>query len=606
MPSRRVPLVIPPGIVKSDDPYLIQGRYIACDKVRFRQGVPEKIGGWSRWNAGAGNLFSGVCRALHQWIDFAQNKWLAVGCHWRLHVYDSLATEYDITPLDRSGTSLLEIHEEPATDEVRVQHIAHGLIVGQRIFFSECQPLLPNSHVFDGFHTVRTVIDGNNYEFANPYGLQLPGPVTSNPDHLVNWSYELDPGEERTTTAGGWGVGTWGSGTWGTEHTSSTLAVYPRTWSFDNYGQYLVGLPSGQHHPYIWQLSTSTLPVKITNAPRGEYVFVTSERIVVVLGINGDLMRMAWSDDDDYTDWTPTAANTASTRTLTTGSRLVAGTRLVQQVNLIWSDTALYVMQWLGSNFVYSTRVVAKNCGLAGPKAFAVNDGKAFWMSGFGFYMFSGAVQKIPNSGDIERYVFNAINPLDLCKAVCVYNPKFNEVMWSIPSTLSGVPDDPGNLEPDAYVLVNLTDYSWATGTLARTAWTAAQSIGGEMFSADTAGIIYTHETGVNDNGSSMPWHLESAYIDLENGNKSLNLSGYVPNFERQTGSVTALFTSLDNPEDAASLDTATDTIAVNQAISDLRMCGRQMKIKLSGTGVGCDFRLGKQKVEIDDAGTRR
>ena len=255
---------------------------------------------------------------------------------------------------------------------VTVAHTAHGVVVGQYVNFAGASAV--GGIIINGEYIVASVIDANSYTIVHSSAATStagPGGGAS-----VTFSYELEEGFVNLTLGGGWGIGTWGTGTWGTIRSSPTYAQFPRLWSLDTYGQYLLTMPSGGKL-YQWSLNPANRAAEVSGAPYGNFMFVTSERMVVVLGANGALMDVAWCDDDNLTDWTPTALNTANLRRLQEGARLVAGARLAQQINLIWTDTAVYLMQFLGTNEVYSTRVIGTNCGLISPTAFVTVDGAA-------------------------------------------------------------------------------------------------------------------------------------------------------------------------------------------------------------------------------------
>lgn len=389
--ARKIPLPIASGVVLNQTDYEAQGRWIDTQWVRFVDGSPEKIGGFEQWNT-PGDELTGICRSVLCWQDYSYNQWHAFGCVDRLVVFDQDKTKTNITPIAATGTLANPFSTTNASTTVNVADTGHGLVVGQYVTFSGASAV--GGITISGEYQVSLVVDADNYRIVHSAAATStagPGGGAS-----VTYSYELAPGDANVSTGGGWGIGRWGEGTWGSEHTSNTYLQLPRYWSLDQYGQYLLAMPSGGGL-YQWSLNIANRATVVSNAPTtGLYMFVTSERIVVVLGADGDFMTMEWSDDDDNTVWTPADANTANIRKLQEGSRLMAGTRLAQGVNLVWSDTAVYLMQFTGTNIVYSTRVVGTNCGLVGPRAFIVVDGIAFWMAPTAFQMYAGQLGSIP------------------------------------------------------------------------------------------------------------------------------------------------------------------------------------------------------------------
>lgn len=593
MPSRKVPVTLQPGINLNMTEYQAQGRYVSCDHVRFVDGMPEKIGGWVQWNED-GDELTPVCRSSTCWQDFNFNTWYAFGTSSRLWVFDQDRTRTNITPFESTGTIANPFSTTNGSATVNVGHVAHGVAVDQYVNYSGASAV--GGITVDGEYQVTAVIDADNFEIVHSTAATStagPGGGAS-----VAFSYEIEAGNVSIAMGGGWGLGTWGTGTWGTPRASVTFTQLPRMWSLDRYGQYLLALPSNGTL-YQWQIDTADRAEAVTNAPdTALFMFVTSERMVVCLGTNGNFMEMRWSDDDDITVWAPGPSNSANIRTLQEGSRLVAGARMGQQVNILWTDTAIYLMQYIGSNFVYSTRNVGLQCGLIGPGAFAVVDGVAYWMSARTFMMYNGSLQEMPRASEIQP-IFDSLDEEQRFKVACYFNPDFREIWWHYPST--------GQTEPDRYVMVSLDDWSWVTGSLQRNAYGIMTLVGkNTILAVDENGTIFEHESGVDADGEALAWHIESAFFDIENGNKGLNIDGYIPDYKRQTGDFTLTFTSLDMPEDTDTLDSEVETVGEGDSMVDLRHFGRQAKFRLEQDEVGGDFRLGLHRIEISDRATKR
>ena len=591
---RKIPLPIASGIVLYKTEYEAQGRYTDCDHIRFKDGQPEKIGGWETWNL-PGDELTGICRSMRCWQDFNYNVWHTFGCVDRLWTFDQEKTRSNITPFVATGTLADPFSTTDTSATVTVAHTSHGLVVGQYVNFSGASAV--GGITIDGEYVVQTVPDANSYTIEHSSAATStagPGGGAS-----VAYSYELAAGNANVSVGGGWGIGRWGEGTWGEERPSTTYVQLPRYWSLDRYGQYLLAMPSGGGL-YEWQLDPTERAAVVANAPTtGLYMFVTSERIVVVLGADGDFMLMKWCDDDDLTIWTPADDNTANIRRLQEGNRLIAGVRMAQAVNIVWSDTAVYLMQFTGTNNVYSTRVVGTNCGLVGPAAFVVVDGIAFWMSSNTFHMYGGQISHIPRSEEVDT-IFDEIDEEQRSKVHCHFNPHFREIWWLYPST--------GSTECDRYVMVSLDSWDWVVGTLDRTAFGLCSLLGRmSLFGTDENGVIYQHETGLDADGLALDWHIETGFMDIEDGNAGLNIDGYIPDFKRQTGTIDITFTSRDLPEDTVNLETVTKEIAEGDTVIDLYHFGRQSKVKLSQTDVvGGDFRLGAHRLEVVGVPTKR
>ncbi len=609
--QRKVALEFLPGIVKVDSEYSAKGRYTDCDKCRFIAGLFEKIGGWVAWTT---DLFTGIARSIFAWDDNSSSQWVSVGTHCRLWAYDDGKIKINITPFRETGTLGANPFATVAgANIITVTDTGHGLIAGDFVNFSGATAV--GGLAIAGEYRVATVIDANTYtimqpNIANtPIGLLLvlthtiSGNATSTAvggGASVAYSYELTCGNLGVSSGGGWGIGGWGEGAWGVDHPSGSFITLPRFWSLDKYGQNLLALPTGGTL-YQWNPTTpNTRAAAVTNAPAsGLFMFVTSERHVHVLGAGGNLMKMDWCDDDDVTVWTPSATNSANTRTLQHGSRLIGGIELQQRVSIIWSDTTVYIHQYTGSNFVYETRAIAHGCGLAGPGAFDVAGGVAFWMSGDDFWYCGGAAaDRIPRSVEIRKFVFDALADDTKYKIECGYNPTHNEIWWHYCAD--------GAAENNRYVAVSLDTFDWFIGTLGRTAQGIQASINNLILAADVNGNIFEHESGVNANGAALPYYIESGYADIDDGNVEMDISGFFPDFKRQAGDVTLDFSTKNYPNDTAATESATRTMSVGQGTVDVWMVGRQARVKYSGSALGSDIRGGRQRVEISTAGGRR
>lgn len=583
-------LDIPPGIIKTEAPHALAGRYIDCDKVRFVDGKPQKWKGWETFS----DDIEGLVRAMRCWDDNADSRWLAVGTQLGLYMLDAQANLTKITPIAATGTLGTDPFDVTNGETlVTVNHTGHGLLVGTYVTFDGATAV--GGITIDGEYQVNTVPTSNSYTIIHSAASNA---TASGGGASVTYEYEIGPGDANVTQGLGWGTGGWGMGTWGTPRSSSNFTSYPRMWSLDNYGENLLALPSGGYL-YQWDPDTaSSRAARVANSPFGNYMFVTNERYPVILGADGDNMALAWPDQNDITVWTPGSTVTALVRRLVKGSRLVAGANLVNTNNILWTDKAVYSMTYTGQrNSVYSTVVAGEKCGLIGPKAFFIVGGRAFWMSNFDFFVFGGVVDKIPNADTIKDWLYAQLDGRQNWKAEGHYNSADNEGRWHV------ILD--GDLEASMYVAVSLDDYSWTFGYLDRVCFTEKDGINARTYGADSSGVIYQHEIGDDADGAALDWHLETSPIWIDEGN-IVDAQGYIPNFQTQTGDIDVTLSFYDLPQDTTALETFTDTIAEGQGIVDVNAAGRQIAIKLSQSEVGGRFRLGVPKLEVSSGGQRR
>ena len=589
--SEPFPLDFAPGIVKVDAPHTLRGRYIDCDKVRFLKGKPQK---WAGWKTFKGSLV-GVPRAITVWDDNSNGRWIAVGTHTKLYQITQGAILTDITPIRTSGTLALNpFAMVNGMTTVTVTHAGHGEIGGSTVIFAGATAA--GGIYVNGSYLVATVIDTNTYTIVHSVAATS---TVSGGGAAVTYSYEINVGYQSVVQGRGYGTSTYGTSTYGTPRTTSGFTTYPRIWSLDTYGQNLLAMPSGDNL-YQWDPTTpSTRAVKVANSPTGTFMFITNERYVVVLGANSDPLQLAWPDQNDITNWTPSATVTANIRKLQKGSRLVAGANLNGTANILWTDDSVYSMNYTGArNFVYNTLVAGERCGLIGPHAFAVAKGRAFWMSNYDFFMYGGSVQDIPNSMDIRDWLFARLDMLQNWKCAASFTAENNEIKWNY--VLSGFS------EPAFYVAVSLDDYTWTYGTENRTAWKQKGGINAKTYGTDENGTVFQHEYGLNADGAAMTWFLESAPMEIDGGKSLMDVQGYVPNFQRQVGDIQLTIKTYDLPQMTTPTETATATIFTTTGIVDLNLSGRQTAVRLDGFSVGGDFRLGIPDIEIKQAGSRR
>ena len=310
-------------------------------------------------------------------------------------------------------------------------------------------------------------------------------------------------------------------------------------------------------------------------------------------------MTVRWPDIEDVTDWVPSDINTSNERKLQGGTRLMAGTALSDGVSVVWSDSHIFLFQFTGSSLVYASRQVGDKCGLIAPHAFATASGTAFWMSDTSFHMYSGYTQQIPNVDDIQDFVFRDINRANAVKAFAFYNPVYDEVWFVYPSRDA--------TEPDRYVMVQLEAYVWSHGTWDRSAaalYTVAET---RPILFGTNGIVYVHdvEESPDDDTAALPAHIELAPTDISGGNVSVDIFGFVPDTQRQTGNMVVYLYGKDHPRGAV-MSEDTLTVTPTDALVDARVAGRQFGMVLSCEDVGCDFRLGIWGLEVTGAGRKR
>jgi hypothetical protein len=595
--AQKLPLKItpPPGVVLTETERSVEGRWIASQGIRFYRGKPQKIGGWRQ---AFDDLTDGVPRALHAWRDLSGNPFMAAGTYKKLYVYDNDNEQNDVTPYRSTGT----LGTDPFTTTngsaiVTVAHTAHGLSVGDIITFSGSSAvggITPN-----GTFSVTTVTNANVYTFtftSNATSGATGGGAS------VAFSYEVPIGSELGAYGLGWGVGLWGIGTWGTAHSSSTIYIEPRVWSLDNFGKILLASFNGgsiySMDPEASQPWSRAAKVDASAPTDVRAMFVTPERFVFALRAN---MVVSWCTQGDYTVWTPSSSNTANTRTLQVGTKLVAGRVLTDFVSLVWSDAALYRFQYTGTSVIYRSDLVGKDCGLISPNAAVVVAGTAYWMGQDNFWIYSGGqVLPMPNVDDIRAYVFNSdtLKTDATYQASATFFPLHNEIWFSYTIV--------GQTNPTRTVCYSITDQCWWPQPFGRTAGTHFTQGDTRPYLGNSDGKIFLHEDGLNAESASLPWSIELAPYAMTEGLVNFDVDHLVMDFLRQSGDISVLVEAWDYPRDSAPMDSDTVTyVAGDGNPVEPRVCGRYIGLTASCDAVDSDMRIGVPVAMIKKAGSR-
>lgn len=395
-------------------------------------------------------------------------------------------------------------------------------------------------------------------------------------------------GSDNASTGAGYGIGSYGGGFYGTPRPDTGSVTPATTWSLDTWGEYLVGCSTSDGKLYEWQLDYTT-PSKaavITNAPTNCIgLLVTAERSLFALGASGNGRKVAWSDLENNTIWTPSSTNLAGSIILQTSGRIITAKRVRGQ-NLILTDIDAHTLTYVGQPFVYQAEIAGRACGAASANCVAVLDNMAVWMGQKGFHIYDGYVKPLPC--EVYDYVFNDINTDQISKVYAVNNSQYNEVWWFYPSA--------GANENDSYVAWDYVENHWTIGTLARTAGTDRSAFRNPIM-IGTDGLIYDHEVGLNYSGD-LPY-AETGPFQIGQGDQVLYINEIIPD-ERNLGSVSATFTTRYYPTSAES---TYGPYSLTQPTS-VRFNGRQIKMRVTTT-TPSDWRVGTQRLNAIPGGRR-
>ena len=599
-----------PGINKEVTDYTGQGKWTDGDMVRFFQGSAQKIKGWEKFIS---TTLVGVARDAHAWVALDGTRLLAVGTDRKLYlIIEGLA--YDITPI-RETQALTNPFTTNGTTSVSVADSGHGAAKGDFVTFDSFSAIdgLDMNKEFE----ITSITDNNNYVVT---ATSAASGSTSGGGGSGNAKYQISIGPEVSTSAFGWGTDTWGAGGWGSPSTSSTVTLEARQWSLDNFGEDLIAtvLNGGA---FRWDTSSgvTTRAAAITNAPTRSRLSLVStpDRHLLFFGtqptIGGtnaqDDLLLRFSDQEDINTYQPTAENTAGSLRIADGSRIVAAERSRGQI-LVWTDTSLHSLQFIGPPFTFGLRQLGQNCGIVGIHAGVDINGVSYWMSQDSFFLFDGSVKKLPCT--VEQFIFNNLNVTGAENAFAGHNGEFNEIMWFYPRTGSDI--------INAIVAYNYLERTWWTGTLDRTTWLDREvydnplatdylpttTANNEVISGLTDGAtqLFLHETGNNGDGAAITAFVKSGVVQIAEGNDFSFVSKLIPDIEDQEGTLNAKLEFKNYPNNSVSV-TKTVSFQDNTDFVSLRGRGREFTVNVVSNTTGTAWRLGTQRFDIQPDGRR-
>ena len=618
-----------PGINRETTSYTNEGGWFDADKVRFRFGVPEKIGGWERATE---NTFLGTCRALKPFVALDGSRFMGLGTHLKYYIEEG-GTYNDITPIrSTTGAGDVTFSATNGSSTITVADTAHGAVAGDYVTFSGAASLGGNitAAVLNQEYRIDTIVNDNSFTIIAKD--TSDSTVTANSSDSGNGggstvgAYQINTGLDTSVSGTGWGVGTWGREGWGDAAAATGTTAILRIWTHDNFGEDLI-INVRDAGIFYWDktLGLSSRAVAIsdrTNADSttptiAKQVLVSDrDRHIIAFGCDAenaigtqDPLLIRFSDQEDPTTWQSLPSNTAGDLRIGSGSEIVAAVETRQQI-LVYTDVSLHAMQFLGPPFTFGISLVSENTTIMSPLAAIAHDDVVYWMGFEEFYVFSGQVQRIPCT--VRSYVFDDFNREQKEKVFAASNSAYSEVWWFYPSSTSN--------EIDRYVIYNYQENAWYYGTLARTAW-VDRGINDYPIATFTDGRQYFQELGLDDNTSSpavaINAHIESSQIDLADGEQLAFIRRIIPDitFENSTAaSPNVVFTTKvrDFPggnydsEDAATV-TRSATTPVEQFTNQvhLRLRGRSFALRVASSDTETQWRLGSARLDVRPDGRR-
>jgi protein involved in ribonucleotide reduction len=636
-----IKLQFKPGVNRDQTNYSGEGGWWASDKIRFRSGYPEKIGGWLR---SAPEAFVGYCRQLWNWITTYSDDMLAMGTNVKVYI-EIGGNLFDITPLRAVDPTLsspttnncINTTNGQAVITIDLGATAHGASTGDYVTVSGVAGTtiggIPVSEI-DGDHEITYI---NDFKFSFTTTTAATSTVTSSGGTAIELSFQISPGYPITVGGYGWGVGTWGRGAWGT---GALMPIFfeQRDWWFDNFDNDLVmNIRNGPG--YWWRRGTNSDPGSALDTPAillstyateegfsanavpaqiMQLLVSQQDRHLIAFGAvpfgstnpdDFDPMLIRWADQDTPGDWTPTTTNSAGDLRVSRGSRIIRALPTRQEI-LVWTDTNLYTLQFLGTTDVFSLQEYADNTSIMSPRAVASASNITYWMGQDKFYAYTGRVETLPCT--VRDHVFNNINLNQAMQVICGTNEQWNEVWWFYPTAQSDY--------NDAYVVYNHLERIWYYGDMPRTAWldTALRHYPQATNTpTDTnSGILYIQEYGLDADGEPMESYIQSNDFDLDDGDNFMLTRRIIPDVILHDSVATSPSVTLElshrnfpggalqggSEDNAQVIRTTVDTYTQQVFI---RARARQMALKVTSTDLGVQWQLGAPRLDGRPDGRR-
>ena len=609
-----------PGIVQDATDYTNEGGWRDGDKIRFRLGLPETIGGWTRLTS---TTMLGTCRDLHTWTSLSGTRFVAAGTSLKLYIVDG-ALPVDITPIrlvTSAGDVTFAATNGSAT--ITVADTAHGCVLGDFVTFSGAVSLggAITATVLNQEYQVTSLVNANSYTITATATANASD--TGNGGTNTVGTYQINVGLNDAAVGSGWGAGTYSRGTWGSAANVTIPSTSLRLWSMDNFGEDLLANIRGGAI-YYWDTSagTGTRAVNITSVsgsaqPQVANIVLVSERDRHVLAFgcdpegdpgNLDPLTIRFSTQESFTVWNALATNTAGELRVGSGSEIVAAIQTKQQV-VVFTDRSVSAMQYIGPPFTFGLAEVSTNTSILGQNAAVAVGDAVYWMGNDVFYRYDGNVSIIPCP--VEEFVFDNVNTSQLSKVTAGSNSEFNEVWWFYSSANSET--------NDRYVVFNYSDNTWFFGSLDRTAWDAG-GVSGFPIAASPDGNIYFQENGISDGSTNPPSPLnsfvESSGIDVGDGDQFMSVKRIIPDvgFRNSTGTPLVTFTlnartypgsGTTQTESGNTVRTSSTPLEKYTNQIDVRLRGRSVSLRVESNEVNTQWRLGTPRIDIRPDGRR-
>ena len=617
--SKLVKMDFKAGIERESTQYAESGAWYDVDKVRFRAGKPENIGGFEKR---IDENFDGAGRELITWADNRRLKRAAFGTSKKLFEHDGDRI-VDITPVSASTTLSNCFSVALSANTVTVSSPSHGRSTGDFVFFTSSTTIGGNILLGTDTYPVSVI---NSNTFAIDVATTASAAQSSSGSGTIH--FLLATGTDNAVAGLGYGAGSFTAGVcaaggrgWNqpTSVGSSDFISEITQWSLDNWGEDVLANRKGGCI-YYFDTDASVVPVravKVSGATNSTPTTVNSiivspnDRHLICLGSNQfnttaspngtfEPMTVRWSDQEDFTNWVPSKDSTSGEVILTDGTQVVGGVRSRNAIS-IWTDNSFWQMTFVGPPFTFKFSQLGTNCGLIAQHAATDYDGRAVWMGYDNFYVFDGQVKSL--NCTVRRFIFDRLNVAQKDKIFCGINSEFKEVIWLYPSTNS--------TECDSYVIWSPDENYWTYGSTIFTTF-ADKAVFGNTITTGTKGTannLYNNEPDgmYTEDGEPQSSFIESADFDIASGNDIMFLSRVIPDFDINDGALTFSIKTKDFPESNNEREKPAPPHSVTNSTTkiDMRARGRQSKIRVSCNAAGTRWRWGSIRLAMQPDGQR-
>ena len=589
------------------------------DKIRFRKGRAEQIGGWQKYST---NTFLGICRSLLDWVAAASIEYLGVGTNLKFYVNQGDAY-FDVTPIrETTLAGAVTFSAVNGSSTITVADVNHGAIANDFVTFSGAVTLGGNitAAVLNQEYQIATIVDGNTYtiEAKDTAGATVTANAsdTGNGGAAVVGAYQINTGLNTYVASSGFGAGTWGAGGWGGS-TAITAGNQLRLYSQDTFEDNLLfNVRGGGVYYWIESTGTGTRAVALPDVAGALEAPVVALQVMVsetdahtiCFGCNEqgqttiNPLHIRWSDQRNPVDWKQTSLNSSRSVTLSSGSFIVGAVKTRQEI-LVFTDNSIHTMRFSGKPFVYQFDVINEGLSMISPNA-ATNAGDmVFFMDRGGFYFYNGSIQRLTCT--VLDYVFSNLNKDQEYKVFATTSVDFSEVYWYYPV-------GSGNTECTNYVSYNYMEDSWAIGTLTRAAWIPANTrrypIASSAITSSDNNYLYNHENGYDADGSAMNAYIESGGVEIGDGEQFMFVNRLIPDFEFRgttaSASMNLTMKGKDFPLNSSST-LATANVTENSNQSFIRARTRESIIRVESSGTGYGWTLGQLRFDVRPDGRR-